>query len=102
MGYSFKDASLSRYGFVRYYWICIKHFGKQVWRSWRTEALSSLGVTALVFLISWRRHDSSALSSFEIAVVANLCWLAVFALVHLIRSPWLMHRDPTILDTAVN
>ena len=101
MSFNFRDDALLRYGFVRYYWTCIRHFGRQVWRSWRAEVFSSLGVSVIVFLIGLRLRDATALSAFEIALVANLGWLALFALWHLVRSPWLIYRDSEIRNSAI-
>jgi hypothetical protein len=91
-----------RYGFFAYYWTCIRHFGKEVWRTGRTEIFSSLGVSTIVFLISWLGRDASAGLAFKIAVVANACWLALFALGHVVRAPWLMHHDSEINRTATS
>jgi hypothetical protein len=85
--------------FGPYYWTFTKHFGKEVWRSWRTEVLSSVGISTLVFFVSWQGRDTAALLSFEIALIANAGWLALFGAGHLVRAPWLIHRDP---QTASN
>jgi hypothetical protein len=68
--------------------------GKEVYRSWRTEVFSSLGILTLAFLGTLLLGDKNAVLAFEVAVAANMGWLLLFAIFHLVRAPWIMHREP--------
>ena len=65
----------------------------------RSDALDA-GKNQGTVLVSWRVGDATATRSFEIALVANAIWLGLYALFHLIRSPWLLHHDQGVRDSA--
>ncbi len=50
-------------------------------------------LASVTFIISFFFSDSAAGKAFEVAVLALLGWLAIFASWHLLRAPWLIHRD---------
>lgn len=75
------------------YRLLVKHFGIQIAASWRTEVLSSIGITAIVFSLSWLLGDKGAFVAFVIAVIANGLWLSLFAIAHLTRIPHLLLTD---------
>jgi hypothetical protein len=80
-------------GFVRYYWTCLKHFGSRVWETKGAELVSGIVLAFAAFGASLLFSEEGADRAFEIALVSLAGWLAVFALGHLIRTPWLVHRD---------
>ena len=79
--------------FFKYWRICTKHFGKQVWADKGKELISAFIFSITVCVVSLIFGDLDASRAFEIAVVALAGWLAVYALGHLIRTPWLVHQD---------
>jgi hypothetical protein len=80
-------------GFVRYYWTCLKHFGSRAWETKGAELVSGIVLAFAAFGASLLFSEEGADRAFEIALVSLAGWLAVFALGHLIRTPWLVHRD---------
>jgi hypothetical protein len=76
-------------GLCSSYWVFAKHLGKEIAASWRAEVFSSLGVTAIVFVLSWVIGDQGAAEAFYIALVANAIWLSFFAIAHISRAPHL-------------
>ncbi|MGA8214781.1 MAG: hypothetical protein WB799_14390 [Candidatus Sulfotelmatobacter sp.] len=75
------------------YRLLLKHFGIEIAASWRTEVLSSIGITAIVFFLSWLIGDKGAFVAFVIAMIANGLWLSMFGIAHLGRIPHLLLTD---------
>ena len=78
--------------FLKYYWLCFKHFGKRLWTSRGNELLSALVWAAAAFIVSFAFSDAGAFKSFEIAILVVLAWLTLYAIVHTFKTPWLIHR----------
>jgi hypothetical protein len=80
-----------------YYWKFFLEFGRECYRTWRWELFASLGVSFLTYLITVS-DDPLAWRNFEIAFLATALTLAAFALWHLIRTPWIVHRSANAGD----
>lgn len=78
--------------FFRYYWALSKHFGFRVWETKGRELLSALLLAVITFLIGVLFKQVDALTALEIAVLALVAWLCVFAVGHLIHAPVLLHE----------
>src|ERR1700736_2855808 len=87
-------------GLCSSYWVLAKHLGKEIAVSWRAEVFSSIGITAIVFFLSWLVGDTGAALAFWIALLANAIWLSLFALVHIGRVPHLLQTKPGIIEEA--
>jgi hypothetical protein len=74
-----------------YYWRFLLEFGQECYRTWRWELLASLVVAFVTYMIT-AGDDPLAWRNFQIALVATAIALAGFALWHLLRTPWLVHR----------
>lgn len=74
-----------------YYWRFFQEFGQECYRTWRWELLASLCVSFITFAIT-KGDDPLAWRNFKSVFLATLLTLAVFALWHLVRTPWLVHR----------
>jgi hypothetical protein len=74
-----------------YYWRFLLEFGQECYRTWRWELLASFVVSFVTYLIT-TGEDALAWRNFQIAFVATALTLAGFALWHLLRTPWLVHR----------
>jgi|SRR5579862_1301820 len=79
--------------FFRYYWTLSKHFGYRVWDTRGRELLSALLLAVVTFVVSVVFKQVDALTAFEIAIVALVLWLSVFAVGHLIHAPVLLHDN---------
>ena len=75
-----------------YYWRFFSEFGRECYRTWRWELFASFGVSFITYLIT-KGDDPLAWRNFQIAFVATALTLAVFAVWHLIRTPWIVHRS---------
>ncbi|SRR6266478_3153891 len=75
-----------------YYWRFLLEFGQECYRTWRWELLASFVVSFVTYLIT-TGDDSLAWKNFQIAFVATALTLAGFAVCHLLRTPWLVHRS---------
>lgn len=75
-----------------YYWRFFLEFGQECYRTWRWELLASLVVSFLSYLIT-AGDDPLAWRNFQIALLATAGTLGGFALWHLVRTPWLVHRS---------
>jgi hypothetical protein len=74
-----------------YYWSFCQAFGQECYRTWRWELLASFGISVVTYLIT-KGDDPLAWRNFKIAFLATTLTLAGFALWHLVRTPWLVHR----------
>jgi hypothetical protein len=75
-----------------YYWRFCQVFGQECYRTWRWEVFASFGVSVATYVLT-KGDDPLAWRNFQITFVATALTLAGFALWHLIRTPWLVHRD---------
>jgi hypothetical protein len=75
-----------------YYWRFLLEFGQECYRTWRWELLASFVVSFVTYLIT-TGDDSLAWRNFQIAFAATAVTLASFALWHLLRTPWPVHRS---------
>jgi hypothetical protein len=71
----------------RYYWNLCKHFGMECYRTWRWELLASLVFGWFVAVLGGNWKD------FRTALLATGLTLGSFALWHLVRVPFLLHRS---------
>jgi hypothetical protein len=71
----------------RYYWNMCKHFGRECYRTWRQELFASVIVVLFtaVFTGGWK--------DFRTALLATGMTLGCFALSHLLRVPFLLHKS---------
>ena len=74
-----------------YYWRFCQEFGRECYRTWRWELFASLGVSFTTYMIT-KGDDPLAWRNFKVAFLATVLTLAGFALWHLVRTPWLVHR----------
>jgi hypothetical protein len=81
-----------------YYWRFCQKFGEECYRTWRAELLASLIVSLLTYFIL-KGDDPLAGRNFKIALLATVLTLAGFALWHLVRTPWLVHREVSAEET---
>jgi len=79
--------------FVEYYWLCLKYFGERLWTAKGSELVSAFVFAACVFIASLFFSDAGAAKAFEISVVALVGWLTCYAIAHIFRTPWLLHRE---------
>ena len=70
-----------------------KHLGNRVWETKGAELLSALVLAFATFLASLLLSDEGASKAFEIALISLAVWLAIFALAHLSRAPWIVQRN---------
>ncbi len=84
--------------FIGYFWWCCRHFGYKVWESKGAELLSALVLSVITGIVSLAFGEADALKALEIAVISLVGWLAVFAIGHLIRTPWLIHNGASDKD----
>lgn len=75
-----------------YYWRFFQKLGEECYRTWRWELFASFGVSFVTYLIT-KGDDPLAGRNFKIALIATVLTLAAFALWHLVRTPWLVHRE---------
>jgi hypothetical protein len=76
-----------------YYWEFLARWGQECYRSWRHEIALAVVLSLLTYLVSL--GDNGALKSTEVTLEANLLLFLIFVLIHLIRTPYLLHRDRT-------
>jgi hypothetical protein len=77
-----------------YYWTFSRVFGKECYRTWRQELLASVLTLLVSFGIS-SRTDPAAWTNLKVGLWSAGVVLAVFALWHLARTPFLVHRAAT-------
>lgn len=75
-----------------YYWTFFQVFGRECYRTWRKEFLVSI-ITALVVCAITYRSDPRALESLKIALQSAGVVLGVFAIFHLVKTPYLVHTE---------
>jgi hypothetical protein len=68
-------------------------FWQECYRAWRGELLASALVVASSYLIARRLYDPAASSNIKIVAEAVAGKLFVFAVWHLIRTPYILHRQ---------
>src|SRR6266446_5363998 len=78
-----------------YYWSCVKYFGEGCYRAWREELFSAIIFMVIAYFISIG-VDTKAWDDLQIAFLSSGIGLAVFALWHLIRAPFLAHANATV------
>lgn len=71
----------------RYYWWICKHFGRECYKTWRAELFASVVVVLFTFLIKRDWKDLNA------ALLATALTLSCFAIWHLLRAPFLLHKQ---------
>jgi hypothetical protein len=74
-----------------YYWQFLKMFGRECYRTWRTELLVGFLILVAVYIISGRDKDSFTV--FVIGAEATLGIFVLFVAGHLIRTPFVLFRD---------
>jgi hypothetical protein len=74
-----------------YYWLACKRFGAECYHTWRWELLASMLVSLSIYFLSIR-ENRAAWKDFRTALLATALTLGAFALWHLVRIPWLIHR----------
>ncbi len=70
-----------------YYWNLFGCFGRECYRTWRQELFASIVVFLFVALLTGGWKD------FQTAIFATGLTLGCFAIWHLLRVPWLLHRS---------
>ena len=73
--------------FFSYYWTFLKHLGSRVWETRGGELMSALLLSVVTFFVSYIFKQVDALTAFQIAILALVGWLCVFALGHIITRP---------------
>jgi hypothetical protein len=82
-----------------YYWRFFLEFGRECYRTWRWEVLASFGVSFISYLLT-KGDDPLAWRNFQIVFLATALTLGAFALWHLLRTPWLVHRAVNSTDES--
>jgi hypothetical protein len=70
-----------------YYWVFSKHLGSRVWETRGRELISALLLAIVTFFVSMIFRQVDSLTALEIAVLALVGWLCVFALGHVAHTP---------------
>ncbi len=83
-----------------YYWRFCQEFGRECYRTWRWELFASLGISFTTYMIT-KGDDPLAWRNFKVAFLATVLTLAGFALWHLVRTPWLVHRAVNSPEEAI-
>src|SRR5271155_1081881 len=71
----------------QYYWALCRYLGEECYRTWRQELLASVIVILFTLILTGEWKD------FRTALLATACTLGAFAVWHLLRIPWLLHRS---------
>jgi len=77
---------------LSYYWNFLKRLGDECNRTWRGELVAAALVAAGSYLLI-RRVDAVAWTSFKTAGLSTAIALGCIALWHVLRTPWLLHKD---------
>ncbi len=77
-----------------YYWNFCKHFGMECYRTWRLELAASVLVAFFVFVLNGDWKD------FRTALFATALALGCFAIWHLLRVPFLLHKSVNVPNGA--
>jgi hypothetical protein len=85
----FTDLANSRSYFVLF----AKRFGYELYRSWRAYMFSTIAIALIVFTLSKGGDASSTGTAFILTLKATGIFLVLFAVYHLFRTPWLLHKD---------
>lgn len=78
-------------GAREYYILLAKKFCELFYESWRREVFAATAVTLISYFMTF--HEKGAWYATKIALEANLTLLLGFALIHLIRTPFLVHSE---------
>lgn len=70
-----------------YYWHLCMYFEQECYRTWRWELASSVVLSVFVLLLTRNWKD------FKTALLATGLTLGVFAIWHLVRTSWLVHKS---------
>ncbi len=73
----------------RYWWRFLSVFGEECYKTWRQELLASAIASIATFFITWA-NDTLAWSTLRTALRATAITLAVFAIWHLVKVPYLL------------
>lgn len=84
-----------------YYWKLCEKFGEECYRTWRAELLASFLISVVTYVIS-KGDDPLAWRNFKFASISIGLTLAAFALWHLLRTPWLLHRQTVADEESVD
>jgi hypothetical protein len=71
----------------------LRAFGRECYRTWRRDLLGSLLLFVAAFGISAYVHDALAWPTFKLALESTGLVLGIYAVVHLFRTPYLIHLD---------
>lgn len=74
-----------------YYWEFLKRFGAECLASWKKEVAGAFVVTLITYFLTRRQKDAWEMAS--AALEANLIWFSVFVIVHLVHTPYILHRE---------
>lgn len=74
-----------------YYWQFLKRFGQECYRSWRKEIFAAVILTPITYLLT--KQDKNALENAMVALEANITLFSAYVVFHLIRTPYLLHRE---------
>jgi hypothetical protein len=72
-----------------YWWRFLSVYGEECYKTWRQELLASVIASGATFLITWA-NDTLAWSTLRTALGATAITLALFALWHLVKIPYLL------------
>jgi hypothetical protein len=75
--------------FGRYYRNFGREFVVQCYESWKSELRSTVGIAVITFVLV-HGVDKGAMAVFALTAKAALVWLGLWAIYHLIRTPWKM------------
>jgi heme/copper-type cytochrome/quinol oxidase subunit 4 len=74
-----------------YWWRFISLFGEQCYKTWRQELFASAIISIATFAITWATN-TLAWSTLKTALLATGLTLSAFALMHLVKVPYLLTR----------
>jgi hypothetical protein len=81
-----KPKPKTRWAWPHFYWKMCEHFGLECYKTWRAELLASVVIVVFTSVITQQWKD------FKTALLATGLTLGIFAIWHLLRTPWILHR----------
>lgn len=94
MSFDFRNLTMGN-KWSSYYWLFLKKFGNEFYRTWRWElaasVVSSISLTVVIYFFDSTEY-SRAWKDLKLVLLATALTMFLFALWHLVHSPWLLHK----------
>jgi hypothetical protein len=85
---------------LAYYWCFFKRLGNECNRTWRGE-LAAAALTAAGTYLLIQRVNAVGWTSFKSAGLSMVVAISAIALWHLLRTPWLLHKEASIAGGGI-